>query len=308
MQNYQNQKTSIRKSDKPATIEEQACGKVSGFTELYNELKRSISIKGKSESALENYSRQLAHLALHYNRMPLELDADEVMDYLYFLKSTESISDSFFKFTVHGMRYVCKMRGLEYTQFSLPGMNGPKTLPVVLNGSEIKAMFKACKLLKHRLIIGLCYGCGLRSGEVQNLQVSHIDIERKMLHVHQGKGSKDRCVPLGKLLCRGIEQYLTEEVPEKYMFANKYGEPYTGAGLLWIVNHAKTKAKITKEIYTHTLRHSYATHLLENGVNIMHIKELLGHKRIETTMVYLHVAQPACCPILNPLDILYGIE
>ncbi len=308
MHNFQNQKTSIRKSDKPATIVEQACEKVSGFTELYNELKRSISINGKSESALENYSRQLAHLALHYNRMPLELDADEVMDYLYLLKSTESISDSFFKFTVHGMRYVCKMRGLEYTQYSLPEMKGPKILPVVLNSSEIKAMFKACKLLKHRLIIGLCYGCGLRSGEVQNLQVSHIDTERKMLHVHQGKGSKDRCVPLGKLLCRGIEQYLTEEVPEKYMFVNKYGEPYTGAGILWIVNHAKAKAKITKNIYTHTLRHSYATHLLENGVNIMHIKELLGHKRIETTMVYLHVAQPVCCPILNPLDILYGME
>jgi len=120
-------------------------------------LERSITINGKSESALTNYSRQLAHLALHYNRMPLELDADEVMDYLYLLKNTESISDSFFNFTIHGMRYACKMRGLPYTQFSLPELKGPKKLPVVLNGPELKAMLKACRLLKHKLIISMCY-------------------------------------------------------------------------------------------------------------------------------------------------------
>jgi len=89
--------------------------------------------------------------------MPLELDADEVMDYLYLLKNTESISDSFFNFTIHGMRYACKMRGLPYTQFSLPELKGPKKLPVVLNGPELKAMLKACRLLKHKLIISMCY-------------------------------------------------------------------------------------------------------------------------------------------------------
>ena len=307
MQTYQ--KKSIRMTDvKPATIVEQACEKVPGFTELYNELKRSITINGKSESALSNYSRQLAHLALHYNRMPLELEADEVMDYLYLLKSTESISDSFFNFTIHGMRYACKMRALPYTQFSLPEIKSPKQLPVVLNGSEVKAMLKACHLLKHRLIIAICYDCGLRSGEVQYLQVSHIDIERKMLHVHRGKGSKDRCVPMGKLLCQGIQRYMVEEVPDKYMFMSNFRQPYTNAGIAWVVKQAAKKAGIEKDVYPHTLRHSYATHLLENGVNIMQIKELLGHKQVETTMIYLHVAQPACCPVLNPLDILYGIE
>ena len=268
MQFYQ-KKSNRMSEERPATIVEQACEKVPGFTELYNELVRSITIKGRSQSALTNYSRQLAHLAIHYNRMPLELEADEVMDYLYHLKSTDSISDSFFNFTIHGMRYACKMRGLEYTQFALPEIRGPKKLPVVLNGSEVKAMLKACTLLKHRLIIGMCYGCGLRSSEVQSLQVSHIDTERKMLHVHQGKGSKDRCVPLGRLLCRGIEQYLLEEIPDKYVFVNKAGEPYSRAGILWIVRQAAQKARIEKDMHTHTLRHSYATHLLENGVNIM---------------------------------------
>ncbi|MDR0795481.1 MAG: site-specific integrase [Tannerella sp.] len=307
MQTYQ--KKSIRVSRmKPAVIVDQACAKVPGFKELYNELKRSITIRGQSESALANYSRQLAHLAIYYNRMPLELQADEVMDYLFHLKSTESISDSFFNFTIHGMRYACKMRGMPYTQFSLPEIKSPKQLPIVLNGSEIKTMLKACHILKYRLMIAICYGCGLRSSELQYLQVSHIDTVRKMLHIHQGKGSKDRCVPLGNLLCRGIEQYLVEEIPSKYMFISHFGKPYTTAGIAWVVKQAVTKAGIQKDVHTHTLRHSYAIHLLENGVNIMHIKELLGHKSIESTMIYLRVAQPVCSPAVNPLDVLYGIK
>jgi site-specific recombinase XerD len=307
MQNQQSQSACFR-DENYVPIVEQACNKVIGFSELYKELERSITINGKSKSALENYSRQLAHLALHYNRMPLDLDAEEVMDYLYQVKSDGHASDSFFKFTVHGMRYVCKMRGLEYAQFELPSLKGPKKLPTVLNGSEVKALLNACKLLKHRLIIGLCYGCGLRSSEVQHLQPSHIDLERKMLHVHQGKGSKDRCVPLGELLRKGVAKYLDDHVPIKYMFENRAGEPMTGSGINWVVKNAARQAGIMKGIYSHTLRHSFATHLLENDVNIVHIKELLGHKRIETTLIYLQVAQPKSGKVLNPLDILYGLK
>jgi integrase/recombinase XerD len=288
------------------TVVQQACNKVKGFSELYNELKRSISINGKSQSALINYSRQLAHLALYYNCMPLNLAPDQVMDYLYQIKSGGTKSASFFNFTVHGMSYVCKMRGLEYTQFSLPTLKGPRKLPVVLNGPEVKALLRSCKLLRHRLIIGLCYGCGLRSSEVQHLQPSHADLKRGMLHIHQGKGSKDRCVPLGKLLCRGISQYLAEEVPGRYLFENKSGEVMTEAGIRWIVKQAAKKAGITKDIHTHTLRHSFATHLLEQGINILVIKDLLGHKHIEITMTYLHVARPMPCNVLSPLDTLYG--
>jgi site-specific recombinase XerD len=288
-------------------IVQQACDTVQGFPELYKELERSISINGKSKSALVNYSRQLAHLALHYNCMPLDLAPDQVMDYLYLVKSRGTESASFFNFTVHGMRYACKMRGLEYSQFLLPGLKGPRKLPIVLNGSEVKALLRACNLLKHRLIIGLCYGCGLRSSEVQYLQPSHADLERGMLHVHQGKGSKDRCIPLGKLLCRGIGQYLVEEVHVKYLFENKAGEAMTGAGILWVVKQAAKKAGIIKDVHTHTLRHSFATHLLEQGINILVIKELLGHEQIETTMTYLHVAKPMPCNLFSPLDSLYGL-
>lgn len=304
MQNEQ--ATGLRPMDKGyVTIVEQACDKVTGFGELYKEMERSISITGKSKSTLTNYSRQLAHLALHYGCFPLDLDGEQVMDYLHLVKSRGTTSATFFKFTVYGMRYACRMRGLEYKQYSLPAIEKEQKLPVVLNGSEVKALMAACKLLKHRLIIGLCYGCGLRCSEVRNLSVSDADLERGMLHVKLGKGSKDRCIPLGKMLCRGIAQYISSEHPRKYLFEGNDGEALSQRGTQWVVTQAVKKAGIRKEVHTHTLRHSYATHLLEQGVNILAIKDLLGHAHIETTMVYLHIAQPTAQSIVSPLDRLY---
>ncbi|MBA3830269.1 MAG: tyrosine-type recombinase/integrase, partial [Taibaiella sp.] len=243
---------------------------------------------------------------LHYNCFPLELDAEQVMDYLHLVKSHGTTSATFFKFTVYGMRYACRLRGLQYKQFSLPGIDKDVKLPVVLNGAEIKALLKVCKLLKHRLIIGLCYGCGLRCSEVRNLRVTDTDIVRGMVHVKQGKGSKDRCLPLGKMLCRGIAQYISAEHPRDYLFEGVDSQAMSQRGTQWVVGEAVKRAGLRKEIHTHTLRHSYATHLLEQGVNILTIKELLGHAHIETTMVYLHIAKPSAQTVFSPLDTLYG--
>lgn len=301
------QATGLRLSAKDyVTIVQQACNKVKGFSELCKEMERSISINGKSKSTFINYSRQLAHLALHYEYFPLDLDADQVMDYLHLVKSRGTASATFFKFTVYGLRYACRMRGLEYRQFSLPGIEKENKLPVVLNGSEVKALLSSCKLLKHRLIIGLCYGCGLRCSEVRRLRLGDADLERGMLHVYQGKGSKDRCIPLGKMLCRGIGQYLSAAHPRQYLFEGNDGGIMSQRGTQWVISQAVKRAGIIKEVHTHTLRHTYATHLLEQGVNILTIKELLGHARIETTMVYLHIARPSARKVISPLDTLYG--
>ncbi len=287
------------------TIVKQACNKVRGFEQLYKEMERAISITGKSKSTLTNYARQLAHLALHYNCFPLDLDAEQVMDYLHLVKSRGTTSATFFKFTVYGLRYACRLRGLEYKQFSLPEIDKDVKLPVVLNGAEVKALLKVCKLLKHRLIIGMCYGCGLRCSEVRNLRVADTDIVRGMVHVKQGKGSKDRCLPLGKMLCRGIAQYISAEHPRDYLFEGVDSQAMSQRGTQWVVGQAVKRAGLRKEIHTHTLRHSYATHLLEQGVNILTIKELLGHAHIETTMVYLHIAKPSAQTVFSPLDSLY---
>ena len=290
------------------TIVQQACNKVMGFTKLYEDLERCINVSGKSKSTLTNYGRQLAHLALHFNQLPTELDSEQVLDYLHLVKANGSPSASFFKFTVYGMRLACKLGGLAYQQFSLPSIERPNKLPSVLNASEVRAVIKSCTLLKHRLLLSLCYGCGLRCGEVRNLRLGDIDTERRMLHVRQGKGGKDRILPLGDLLCRGIKIYLQAEHPQTFLFTGNNGEALSQRGAQWVMSQAVKKAGIVKEdVSLHTLRHSYATHLLEQGINILTIKELLGHAHIDTTMIYLHLARPTLNLAFSPLDTLYNL-
>ena len=287
------------------TIVAQASGKVRGFADLYKEMERSISVSGKSSSTLTNYGRQLAHLALHYNCLPTSLDKDQVLDYLHHVKSKGTPSATFFKFTVYGMRYACKMRGLSYLQFSLPEIERPDKLPVVLNRQEVKDLLASCKLLKHSVLLATIYGCGLRCAEVRQLSIADVDLERGMLHVRNGKGGKDRYVPLGTMLIRGITKYLQSVQPQKWLFEGNDGTCLSQRGTQWVVSQAVKKAGIIKQVSTHTLRHSYATHLLEQGLDIVTIKELLGHEAIETTMVYLHIAQPSARTAFSPLDNLY---
>jgi integrase/recombinase XerD len=289
----------------PETLVHQAINKVNGFEQLYKELERAINISGKSKSTLTNYSRHLAHLALHYQQLPTELDNEQVLDYLHLVKSGGSPSATFFKFTVYGMRYACKLRGLPYQQFSLPSIERTDKLPVVLNASEVKALMKACDLLKHRLLIALCYGCGLRCAEVRQLRIGDVDTERGMVHVHQGKGRKDRCLPMGPMLQRGISSYINAEKPLHFLLEGNNGEAYSQRGAQWAISQAVKRAGIVKEVSLHTLRHTYATHLLEQGINILTIKELLGHAHINTTMVYLHLARPSASVAFSPLDTLY---
>src|SRR5450432_3755084 len=182
MQNKQTTSQLTRAHDYVSIIQ-QACAKVTGFTKLYSDLERSINVSGKSKSTLTNYGSQLAHLALHFNQLPTALDSEQVMDYLNFVKAKGMPSATFFKFTVYGMRAACKLSGLPYQQFSLPSIQRPNKLPSVLNATEVKQLFKACILLKHRLLLGLCYGCGLRCAEVRSLRIGDIDLERKQLHV-----------------------------------------------------------------------------------------------------------------------------
>ena len=167
-------------------------------------------------------------------------------------------------------------------------------------------MLNVCDLLKHRLLIGLAYGCGLRCAEVRTLKVADVDTERAMVHVRRGKGGKDRCLPMGTMLARGIKAYIAAEKPRTYLFEGNNGEAYSQRGAQWAISQAVKRAGIVKEVSLHTLRHTYATHLLEQGVNILTIKDLLGHAHINTTMVYLHLARPSVQLAFSPMDTLYN--
>ncbi|MGM1056735.1 MAG: tyrosine-type recombinase/integrase [Bacteroidota bacterium] len=191
----------------------------------------------------------------------------------------------------------------------LPSIERPNKLPVVLSHSEIKQLLKTPKLLKHRLVLAMLYGCGLRCFELRNLQLKDLDFDRKMLHIRQGKGRKDRYVPLSQMQIRGLKKYIAAENPSSWCFTgnDRKGNPValSTTGVQWIVREARKHSGIKKEITTHSLRHSYATHLLEMGLDIISVKELLGHSDIQTTLTYLHVAQLGRQKPFSPLERLY---
>lgn len=281
---------------------------------MYSLFKQKISLSGKSDSTLKVYASHLAKLALHFGCMPTEPDVDQINDYLYLVQQQhDTPSDSYFKHTVYGLRFIYRMYGMRDKRIELPSIKREKTLPVVLSREEVKRLLVAPQLLKHRVLIALLYGCGLRCFELRNLQLADLDFDRKMLHVRQGKCKKDRYVPLCDLLIRGVKKYIEAEQPQTWLFNGKpdgraggdFDSRYSQRGVQWAVNQARKAAGITKEMTVHTLRHTYATHLLEDGLDIISIKDLLGHECIDTTMVYLHVAQSGRVKPFSPLATLY---
>lgn len=281
---------------------------------MYSLFQQKISLAGKSVSTLKSYASHLAKLALHYGRVPHEVDVDQINDYLYLVQQQHNTpSDSYFKFTVYGLRFVYRMYGMKDKLIELPSIKREKKLPVVLSRKEVKRLLTAPQLLKHRVLIALLYGCGLRCFELRNLQLADLDFDRKMLHVRQGKGRKDRYVPLCDLLIRGLQKYIEAEHPQTWLFNGKpdgraggdFDSRYSQRGVQWAVKQAQKQAGILKEMTVHTLRHTYATHLLEDGLDIITIKDLLGHECIDTTMVYLHVAQSGRVKPFSPLATLY---
>lgn len=201
--------------------------------------------------------------------------------------------------------------GMEEMRIKLPQIKRANKLPVVLNKREVKALIKAPKYLKHRLIIAMLYGCGLRNHELCNLRISDVDFDRKTVFIRKQKGNYDRYVPLSDHLQRGLKEYLDTENPISYLFNSqltKKGHPQgiTTSGVGWVIKENRSKIGTKKQITAHVLRHTYATHLLEAGLNIVSLKELLGHAYIETTLIYLHVANLGSSAKFSPLDILYS--
>jgi len=296
----------MRKKSEFTTVE-RAIQTIDGFEKVYKTLQQQTILRGQSQSTLDNYIRQIALISLEFNKLPEDLSEDDINGYLTTLAmSPKSPSRSSFKHAIYGLRYYYRHIGQTQRAINLPSLKQEAKLPVILNREELRQLFKAPTLLKHRIALALIYSGGLRSQEVSNMKISDIDFERKTIHIRQSKYKKDRIVPLSDYMAKGLKRYLAVENPHIWLLNGKDSDGrYSSKGLSWVMREALKKAGIKKEVSLHTLRHSYATHLLEDGVNILLIRKLLGHAKIETTMIYLHVAQ---CPIASahsPLDTLY---
>jgi site-specific recombinase XerD len=305
--NNYNKTISFMKTKSKCTTYDRAIQEVEGFSSVFTVMRQNTAIGGRADSTFYNYIHRIALVSLHFNRLPEAITDAELTEYLTTLAlDASSPSRSGFKHTVYGLRYYFRHIGLEKRAIDLPSLKKASKLPVVLNQKELRKLFHAPTLPKHRILLALAYSAGLRAQELCNLKLGDIDYERMSIHVRQGKGRKDRMVPLANYMAEGLRGYIAVEKPNIWLFNGKSSNSnYSSRGISSVMREALKKTSITKEASIHTLRHSYATHLLEQGVNIVTIKNLLGHAEIATTMVYLHIAQCPLVPAHSPLDTLY---
>jgi integrase/recombinase XerD len=180
-----------------------------------------------------------------------------------------------------------------------------RVLPNVLSKEETKAILGALRNLKHKTMLSLIYSCGLRRGELLNLKLKDIDSNRKLILIRQAKGKKDRIVPLSEKILNMMREYYKAYKPKYWLFEGQNGNgPYDERSLASALKNAVEKAKIGKAVTLHWLRHSYATHLLENGTDLRYIQEILGHSRSTTTEIYTHVSTKGIQNVVSPFDTL----
>ena len=181
-------------------------------------------------------------------------------------------------------------------------MKKPSTIPEVLSVEEVQRFLNTVTNLKHKSIFTLCYSAGLRVGEILNLKISDIDSNRMQIRVHQAKGKKDRYSLLSPKVLVLLRQYTTEYNPKEYLFEGQNGGKYSSASIQNLMRKHRKLANIKKRATPHTLRHSFATHLLDSGTDIRFIQELLGHKHISTTQIYTHVTTRSVKEIQSPIE------
>ncbi len=235
-------------------------------------------------------------------------DIDSLTDndagtYFVYLVTERRVSPAVQKQAINSVKfYFEKVLNRPVSHFPYKRPKKEKHLPVILSKEEISALIKAVRNLKHRTIIMVIYSAGLRLSELLNLKIDDIDFERMLIHVVSGKGKKDRYTILSERLTEVLQQYMYAYRPSLYLFEGQYGGSYSAKSVQNIVKKGVLAAGISKHATVHTLRHSFATHLLENGTDLRYIKELLGHQSSKTTEIYTHVSKKSIGKIRSPLE------
>jgi integrase/recombinase XerD len=274
------------------------------MTPLRRRMIEEMKLRNLATRTIEVYVSRVAHFARYFGRSPEVLGREEVRSYLLHLVQEKKVSWSVFNQTVAALRFLYEVvldRQGVLVRIVCPKQ--PKRLPVVLSLEEVARFFAAITSVKHRAILMTAYAAGLRISEVVALRVEDIDSKRMVLRVRQGKGRKDRNVMLSPRLLTLLREYWKIARPTDWLFPGKIpGQPITVGTVHRICVQAAQTAGLDKHVTVHTLRHSFATHLLEAGTNIRTIQMLLGHRNIKTTAVYTHISPIALETTRSPLD------
>jgi len=274
------------------------------MTELRERMMREMDLRNLSKNTQRSYVQAVAGLARHYMRSPDQVTKEMIEDYLLYLKNEKGNALTTVGSAVTGLRFFyTHVLGDEPLSPSCSFAKKPSKLPTVLSQEEIWSIITAPDNRKHRLLLMTTYSAGLRASEVLALKAEHIDSKRMLIKV-TGKGDKQRYSLLSKRLLPELRDYYKAYRPEGLLFpSHRQGKPLTYETIRSVYEKARKKARVTRGAGVHTLRHSFATHLLEAGYDIRKIQVLMGHTRLTTTMIYLHVSRETLAKIPSPLDL-----
>jgi integrase/recombinase XerD len=274
------------------------------MTQLRQRMLEELQRRNYSAGTIRLYLQHVAAFAQHFHRSPDQLGAEEIRQYQLFLIQEKKLAWSSYNQIVCALRFFYAKtlkRPLLLSDIPLP--RKVQQLPLILSPEEVARILTAPEHLKSRALLMTIYAAGLRRSEVARLRIRDIDSARMTITVHQGKGNRDRVVMLSPLLLDTLRQYWHHQKPKEWLFPGRNpDQPISGNDIFMVFHNAVRRAGISKKVCPHSLRHSFATHLLESGTDLRTIQILLGHRSLKTTSRYLHVSQQHVRATTSPLD------
>jgi integrase/recombinase XerD len=272
---------------------------------LWTQMQGDMELRGFTKPTQQSYLREARRFVEHFDKPAEELGEKEIKEYLLHAVRDRKISQSTLKQYYSGLRFLYKTTlKRDWVVDKIPYPKQTTKLPVILDKKEVQSLLSAIENIKHKAILMVTYSAGLRVSETTHLAISDIDSTRMLIHVRQGKGGRDRYSLLSQVALETLRQYWKEYRPTSWLFpGQEANKPIAHSSVQMIFTNARKKAGITKPVSIHSLRHAFATHLLEAGTDLHHIQLLLGHASPKTTTIYLHVSKHNLSRIASPLDI-----
>ena len=263
-----------------------------------------LKLMGYSENTIKTYQNEFAQFLMALKNNPVDnCDSQKVRSYMLYCYEQLKLSENTLHSRLNALKfYFEKVLHREAFFVNIPRPKKHSILPKTIHQSDLKKMFDATTNLKHNTILKLCYGMGLRLSEIINLKITDIDSKNMQVFIERGKGKKDRYVNLPLSILEQLRTYYKMYHPKIYLFEGQDGGQYSMRSIQQVFKNALQKAGINKKVGIHSLRHSYATHLLEQGTDIRFIQELLGHKDLKTTLIYTDVTNNSIRNVKSPLD------
>ncbi len=273
---------------------------------ILTKVQENCELRNLSENTLQSYCRFARQFMEYFPEIdPWELEAEEIRAYLLYLKRDEQRAISTLDVAYSAIKFLfTTVFDKPWALSPVPRVKGAKQLPIVLSMEEVARLIGVIENVKHKALLSIVYSAGLRTSEAAQLKITDIDSKRMQLRIENSKGSKDRYTILSEKTLLILREYWKIYKPEYWLFPGRFKSHISYKGVSLIFNKYKEQAGITKPATVHSLRHSFATHLLENGTDLHHIQLLLGHSSPKTTTVYLHVRRVDLQKIASPFDLI----